>query len=418
MKKTRVVIVGAGFAGLWAAKKLAGSGVDVLMVDRNNYHTFPPLLYQVAASEIAPEEIAFPIRSILPKMKGVRFGMYEVSGIDLDAKLVKTSCRDFEYDYLVMALGSAAGFLGIEGAEEHSFPLKTLEHAVELRNHILRLFESASCDVETRLECMSINIVIVGGGPTGIEYAGALLELVRGPLSSDYPDLDCRKVKIILLEAAEKLVPELDEKSSEYILSRLAKMGVEVRLGSFVSKVTPTAVFMKDGSSIQTETVVWTAGVRGIPEAKDWGLPVGKGGRVPVLPTLQVPNHPEAYVVGDMAYVESGGHPLPLTAPVAIQEGTAAAANILNQTQGEQPEPFNFHDKGFMVTIGRKLAVASIRGKTFFGIPAWMMWLGVHIFNLIGFHNRIFVLIHWARDYFFHDKSVRLILGAKRTSSD
>jgi len=412
-QRKRVVIVGAGFGGLWAARSLVGADADVLILDRNNYHTFPPLIYQVAAAEIEPEEIAFPVRGILRRLPGIRFGMYEVRRIDLDARTIETSCRDVQYDYLIIGAGSTTDFLGVPGASEHAFQLKTLEQAIHLRNHILRLFEDAACEVEITNQCRPLNIAIVGGGPTGIEFAGALAELIRGPFTKDYPAVDCSHARIILIEGSDRLLAALGPRGSDYAAKRLAQMGVEVRLRSLVTHVTPSAISLEDGDVIPTETTVWTAGARGDALAESWGLPVARGGRVPVEPTLQVPGHPEVYVVGDLAYVEEAGRPLPMTAPVAIQEGTVAAENIKRQLAGAQPIPFLFRDKGMMVTIGRRSAVARVKNRVFTGLPAWLLWLGVHIFNLIGFRNRLFVLTSWARDYFFHERAVRLILDTE-----
>ncbi len=410
-ERKKVVIIGAGFAGLWAARSLVGTDADVLILDKNNYHAFPPLLYQVAAAEIEPEEIAFPIRGILRRLPGVRFGMSDVKRINFETRTVETSCRDVPYDYLIIATGTTTDFFGIPGASEHAFQLKTLEQAIQLRNHILRLFEDAACEVEIAKECGPLNITIVGGGPTGIEFAGALAELIRGPFTNDYPAIECSRAKIFLIEGADRLLPGIPQRGGDYAAKRLTEMGVEVRLQTWVAGVTPTSISFKSGDEIQTKTVVWTAGARGDAVAAEWGLPLTRGGRAAVEQTLQVPGHPEVYVVGDVAYVEDSGVALPMTAPVAIQEGTTAAENIKRQMNGAQPAPFEFHDKGMMVTIGRKSAVARVGNRVFTGVIAWLLWLMVHIYNLIGFRNRLFVLTSWARDYFFHERAVRLILG-------
>ena len=412
-ERKRIVIIGAGFAGLWAARSLVGADADVLILDRNNYHTFPPLLYQVAAAEIEPEQIAFPVRGILHRLPGIRFGMYEVRSINLETRIIETSCRDSWYDYLIVATGSATDFLGVPGASEHAFQLKTLDQAIHLRNHILRLFEDAVCQSEINGMCHPLNIAIVGGGPTGVEFAGALAELVRGPFKKDYPAIDCSRVRIVLIEASDRLLPGIGHRGSDYAAARLDEMGVEVRLESPVTDVSPNSIKLEDGTVIPTETVVWTAGARGDAPAT-WGLPVARNGRIAVEPTLQVPGHPGVYVAGDLAYVEDSGRPLPMIAPVAIQQGTAAAESIKRLMAGHDPEPFRFADKGMMVTIGRRSAVARVKARVFTGLAAWILWLVVHIYNLIGFRNRLFVLTSWARDYFFHERAVRLILGTDR----
>jgi NADH dehydrogenase len=418
--RPRVVIVGAGFGGLWSARALARTRAEVLLLDRSNYHTFFPLLYQVAAAELEPEDIAFPVRSILRRLPNVQFALAEVEAIDPLARLVKTADRAIPYDYLILAVGSTSHFFALPGALEYSFPLKTLEQAVTLRNHILCCFERASQEPDAARRERILTFAIVGGGPTGVEFAGALSELIHGPLCKDLPRLDLREVHVVLLEAMDRLLSGQPERLGAYALQRLRKMGVEVRIRAMVSEITATAVRLKDGTVIPAETVIWTAGVRGAgaPLALDsgqvhaWGLPTARNGQIPVLPTLQVRDHPEIYVVGDLARVEEDGKPLPMIAPVAIQQGTQAARNIGRQLAGQDPLPFRYRDRGAMTTIGRNAAVAYVWGHAFTGFFAWAIWLIVHIFNLIGFRNRLIVIINWAWDYFFFERGVRLILPA------
>ncbi len=416
--RPRVVIIGAGFGGLWAARALADTHAEVLLLDRNNYHTFFPLLYQVAAAELEPEDIAFPVRSILRRLPNVQFALAEVKAINPIARQVKTADRVIPYDYLVLAVGSTSYFFGIPGAAEYSFPLKTLEQAVTLRNHILYCFERASQEPEARRRERILTFAIVGGGPTGVELAGALSELIHGPLCRDLPKLDLREVHLVLLEAIDRLLSGQPERLGVYALERLRKMGIEVRLRAMVSAVTAGAVQLKDGTEIPAETVMWTAGVRGagapfpLDSGQDaaWGLPTARDGRMPVQPTLQVRDYPEIYVVGDLVQVEEEGMPLPMLAPVAIQQGTRAARNIARQLAGQNPLPFRYRDRGAMTTIGRNAAVAYVWGHAFTGFFAWAIWLIVHILNLIGFRNRLIVIINWAWDYFFFERGVRLIL--------
>jgi NADH:quinone reductase (non-electrogenic) len=407
--RPRAVIVGAGFGGLWAARALARLPIEVLVLDRNNYHTFLPLLYQVAAAEVEPEDIVYPVRSILRKQPQVRFLMNEMNEIDLAARLVKTTDHVFPYDYLILALGSVSYFFGVTGAAEYAFQLKTLEQAIALRNHILCRFERALCVPEAERRRRMLTFAIVGGGPTGVEFAGALAELIRGPLMKDYPPLDFKEVRVVLLEAADRLLSGLPEHLHTYTVTRLCRMGVDVHLQAVVSQITPQAVHLKDGTVIPAETVVWTAGVRGEPLAQTGELPIARNGQVNILPTLQVPGQPEVYVIGDLAYVESGGRSLPMIAPAAIQEGEMAARNIARQLAGQEPLPFRYRDPGTMVTIGRNAAAVYLGGRAFTGFPAWVLWLSVHLFNLIGFRNRLLVLINWAWDYFFYERAVRLI---------
>lgn len=406
----RVVVLGGGFGGLWAVRTLSRFPVEGLLLDRNNYHTFLPLLYQVVAAELEPEAIVYPVRSILRSAPNFRFVMAEVQEIDMQAQAIKTAEQTIPYDFLILSTGSTSHFLGVPGADKYAFPLKTLKDGIALRNHILRCFERAAQEPDAGRRKQMLTFTILGGGPTGVEFAGALTELIRGPLTRDYPTLNLGQVQLILVEAADNLLASLPGELQGYALARLRKMGVEVRLQSTASQITPEAVHLKDGSRIPTETVVWTAGVRGDPRASEWGLPTGRNGRVIVQPTLQVVDHPTVYVIGDLAYMEQGGAPLPLIAPVAIQQGVAAAQNIARQVAGQSPVPFHYWDRGAMVTIGRNAAVACLGGRTFTGFLAWIVWLGVHILNLIGFRNRLLVLINWAWDYVFYERGVRLIL--------
>jgi NADH dehydrogenase len=405
----RVVIIGAGFAGLWAARTLAHSQADVLVLDRNNYHTFFPLLYQVAAAELEPEDIVYPVRSLLRGQKNTRFLMNEVTKVDLAAKQVKTTDHFFPYDFLILATGSTDFFFGVIGAAEHAFQLKTLEQAIALRNQILYRFERALCETDPARRQQMLTFVIVGGGPTGVEFAGALAELIRGPLVKDYPGLDPDGMHVLLLEAADHLLGALPLPLGHYAEKRLRKMGVEIHLGTAVSQIGPELVQCKDGMIIPTETVIWTAGVRGRPI--DAGLPVRKNGQIEILPTLQSPDHPEVYILGDLAHLEEAGLALPMLGPVATQQGQAAARNILRQASGRAPVPFHYVNRGTMATIGRNAAIAHIWGHAFTGFPAWILWLSIHLYGLIGFRNRLLVLINWAWDYLFYERAVRLIVS-------
>lgn len=409
MTRPRVVIVGAGFAGLWAAKALAGKPLDILLIDRNNYHTFLPLLYQVAAAELEPEEIAYPIRSIIRSYPNASFIMSEVKSIDLNEQVVEVDNRCIGYDYLLLAAGSVTNFFGTPGADEFSYPLRTLDEGIALRNHILTCFEKAVLEPDEDLRKKALTFAIVGGGPTGVEFAGALSELINGPLMKDYHGLNRSEIRVVLVEAQNKLLSGLLTCCNDYALARLQRMGVEVRLGTKVNEVKTDAILLDD-TMLPTETVIWTAGVRGEKSAESWGLPLAKSGRIAVEPTLQVTGHPNVYVVGDLAYLEEDSHPLPMVAPTAIQEGTAVAKNILRQIESRPLVPFKYRDKGTMLTIGRNQAVAQIWGRGIRGFPAWLLWLGIHLFNLIGFRNRLLVLINWAWDYFFYERTVRLIL--------
>ena len=412
----RVVVAGAGFGGLWAARALAGKGPRVLLLDRNNYHTFFPLLYQVAAAELGPTDIAYPVRSILRRWRDVDFRMAEVGEVDLETRVVETDKGPVPYDFLVLALGSVPNFFGVEGAAEHAFPLRWMADAIPLRHHILGRFEASAHERDEEVRRRRLTFVIVGGGPTGVEYAGALAELVHGPLLRDYPMLTAEDVRIVLVEATGRLLAGMPAELGAYAVERLERRRVEVRTGAMVTRIGPEAIHMRDGTSLPSETVVWTAGVKGDPRVEAWGLPVGRGGRVPVTPALHLEAHPEVYVIGDLAGLEEGGAPYPQVAQVAMQQGERAAANILRRLAGEPPRPFRYRDYGMLAVIGRNAAVAELGGRTFRGFPAWVLWLGIHIAKLIGFRNRALVLVNWAWNYVSFRRAVRLILPEARGS--
>jgi NADH dehydrogenase len=414
--RPRVVIVGAGFGGLWAARGLANRPVDVTLIDRNNYHTFFPLLYQVAAAELGPTDIAHPVRSIFRRARNVTVRMAEMTGLDLHERRVLTDAGPVPYDHLVLALGSEPNFFGVQGAAQYAFPLRWMSDAVPLRQHVLTRFEaaeSASPERKARL----LTFVVVGGGPTGVEYAGALSELIFGPLLKDFPRVARHEVRIELLEAGDAVLRGMPPKCQRYAVERLARRRVRVRLGAVVESVGPAGVRLGVGEEVATETVVWTAGVQGEPRAREWGLPVVCGGRVPVTETLQLEEHPEVFVIGDLAYREDGaGRPLPQVAQVAIQQGRSVAKSIRRIVAGAGPKPFAYVDPGMLAVIGRNAAVAHVFGFAFRGLTAWLLWLGIHISWLIGFRNRVLVLLNWGWNYVFYRRATRLILPAVRDS--
>ncbi len=403
----KVIIIGAGFGGLWAARRLAKEPADVLVISRENYHTFFPLLYQVAAAELEPGEISHPVRSILQEYKNADYLLNEVTGIDLEKKMVRTGSHELAYDYLVIASGSQPHYFGIEGAAEYAFALRTMEDAIRLRNHILTCFEKASREADPRKRKKLLSFAIVGGGATGVEFAGALAELIKKPLRKDFPNLDFDDVRITLFEAMDHLMTAFSPKLRDYTARRLRKIGVDVQTGKTISKVKGNAIILKDGTLHETATVVWTAGVSGNPPPD---LPLLKNRQVEVLPTLQLKGSPMVYVIGDLARVVQDGQPLQMIATVAIQEGTWAAKNIRLQLEGREPLAFVYHDPGTMATIGRNAAICHIGDLELTGFPAWVFWLGVHIVKLIGFRNRLQILISWLWDYLFYERAVRLIL--------
>ncbi len=412
-EEKRIIIVGAGFGGLRAAKVMARQGVKVTLIDRNNYHSFLPLLYQVAAAELESTGIAYPVRSIFRSLPNIEFVMDEVIGCDLEGKRLHCRGGEFSYDYLVLSPGSVTHFFGVPGAAEYAYGLKDLGEGMVLRNHILTCFERAARTENLQERQRLLCFAIVGGGATGVEFAGALAELVHGPLAKDYPRLDFSQVRIMILEAAPRVLMPFAEKLSTYARNRLESMGVEVRTESVVERIEATAFHLKTGEKIETETLVWTAGVCGAPELSDWGLPMSRG-RIAVEKTLQLPGRPEVYVVGDLAHLEHQGRPLPMVAPVAMQQGVRAGKNILKQIAGQEPEPFAYWDRGSMVTIGRNSAVVSVAGFNLTGRVAWLLWLFIHFIYIIGFRNRMLVLLNWAWDYLFYERVARLILPTRK----
>ncbi|MBP7735709.1 MAG: NAD(P)/FAD-dependent oxidoreductase [Spirochaetes bacterium] len=406
-----VVIIGAGFAGLWAVKSLAGKkGVRVTLIDKNNYHTFLPLLYQVGAAEIEPEQIAYPIRSLLRKSGNVSYLRAEAARIDYDERYVLCNNQKVPYDYLIVASGSRTDYFTVAGAERYAFPLKTLDDAMVLRNHILTCFERAAYIDDPARRKKLLTFVIAGGGPTGVEFAGALSELVRGPLRKDFPGLSSGDVSVVLVESADRVLSMLSHKLSAYTVGKLSGMGVDVRLSVRVKDISAAGVSFNDGSFLGTDTVIWTAGVSGIVPESSTEAPLSQNRRIKTLPTLQFPGRSEVYVTGDLTYLEEKGVPLPMIAPVAIQQGRWAAENILLQIRGGEARDFTYRDRGAMVTIGRNAAVTRIGKREFRGFPAWIIWIVIHIMNLIGFRNKLFVIVNWIWDYLFFERSVRLIL--------
>jgi NADH dehydrogenase len=406
--------VGIGFAGREAVKVLSHQDVDVLVLDQHNYHTFYPLLYQVAIAGLGPDEIAHPARSLLGKHANARFRMARVTGLDPAAQQVLTDSGPVPYDYLILAAGSGPHFFGLEGVAEVAYPLGDLDDAVALRNHILECFERASIEPSEEKRRELLTFVVVGGGPTGVELAGALAELQRHALRRDFPELSFDEVRVVLVEMLDTVLPTFSEPLQSYARRKLAQMGVELALNSVVKDATCDAVHLKDGRTIPAQTMIWAAGVRAQLTA---GLPfeTARGGRVAVEETLQVPGHPSVFVAGDMAYLlGSSGEPYPQLAPVAMQQGVRAARNIGRLVENQPVEPFRFKDRGTMATIGRAAAVAQVFGRRMTGLVAWVLWLAVHILSLMGFRNRLLVLIHWAYDYFRYEPGVRLIVGARR----
>ena len=404
-----VVVVGAGFGGLNAARALRRAPVQVVLVDRNNYHLFQPLLYQVATAGLEPEEIARPARAILRGQKNFDFRMADVTGVDFAARRVATSAGPIAYDFLVLAPGGETNFFGLDAMERHGLGLKDVPDALRIRNHVLTCFEQAMLEPDAERRRALLTFIVVGGGPTGVEMAGALSELIRLVLVKDYPRLNIKDVRILLLEATDKLLAALPPRLREAAGKTLWRKYVEVRFGATVADFDGQHLRLKSGEVIPAQTVIWAAGVRASPLNATLGLPAARQGRIPVEPTLQVAGHPEVFIIGDAAHREENGDPLPMVAPVAIQMGRCVARNIIRELRGQPLEPFRYRDQGTLATIGRNAAVANVYGMQASGFLAWVMWLGIHIIQLIGFRNKLFVLINWAWDYFFYERAARLI---------
>jgi len=408
-KWPRVVIVGAGFGGLRAARALANAPVAVTLVDQRNYHLFQPLLYQVATSMLPPESIAYPVRAILRRQKNLEFRLARVESVDLEKRELATSTGPIGYDRLVLAAGARTNFFGLASVEQNGFGLKDLDEAVNVRNQILRSFELALQEPSAERRRAHLTFVVVGGGPTGVESAGALSELVRLVLAKDFPELEIKDVRVILLEATHALLAALPEKLREETARRLWHKHVEVRFGAQVVEFDGERVCLAGGEVIPARTLIWAAGARAAGLIERLGLPHGAQGRVCIRETLQVPGHDDVFAIGDAAVLECEGQPLPMMAPVAMQQGLLAARNVVRSLEGVALEAFVYRNPGSLSTIGRNAAVAHLGRFAFTGFIAWLLWLAVHIAQLIGFRNKLLVLVEWAWEYFTYERAVRLI---------
>jgi NADH dehydrogenase len=410
-KHPHVVIVGAGFGGLGVAEQLVHVPVDVTLIDRHNYHTFQPLLYQVATSLLNAEDVGAPVRSMFRKQENVNFRLGTVAGIDVPARTIRIDDGDkITFDYLVLAGGATVNYFGTPGAAEHALPLYTLTDAVKLRNHVMQRFEAADRNPKM-IEDGALTFVIVGAGPTGVETAGALSDLFYNLLPRDYHQLATEKAQVILVEMGHEVLAAFQENLREYARNELEERKVEVRLGEAVAEVGPSSVKLKSGEEIKAHAIIWAAGVQASPLAKMLGMPQGRGGRVKLNPDLSVPEHPEIFVVGDMGEVSSDGLVLPQLASVAMQSGEHVGRQIARRMVGEETQPFKYWDKGFMATIGRGSAVVEFpNNRTLHGPLAYFAWLGVHLALLSGMRNRIETLWNWGWSALTHDRAARIII--------
>ncbi|MDX1378169.1 MAG: NAD(P)/FAD-dependent oxidoreductase [Anaerolineales bacterium] len=405
-----VVIIGAGFAGLTAAKKLRNAPVRITLVDKNNYHLFQPLLYQVAIAGLVPSQVAYPLRTIFRNQKNLTFQMGEVTSVDFASRFVKLNGSVIAYDYLILAVGGETNFFGMDSVKENAFQIKDIESAVATRNHLLKMLENASREADAEKRKSMLTFVVVGGGPTGVETAGALAELISHVMRKEYPALNIQEARVLLLEAGQALIASYPDNLRRATHRLLKKKNVEVLFNAQLTDFNGQRVSLADGTEIETDTMIWTAGVKAAGITDRLGVQVAGWGRVKSEATLQLAEHPEVYVVGDAAFLEDGnGQPLPMLSTVAIQQGKVAAENIQRAIKGLEQKPFRYKDPGLLAVIGRNAAVARIWGLSFSGFIAWMIWVWLHIYRIIGFRNRLVVLINWAWDYFFYDNQVRLI---------
>lgn len=422
--KTRVVIVGAGFGGLNAARALGKAGLQITVIDRKNFHTFQPLLYQVATAGLSPGEIAAPVRSILRSHKNVEVLMGEVTGFDLERRIVQTPDAEIPYDYLIIAAGATHSYFGHEEWEPFAPGLKTIEDALEIRRRVLLAFELAERQAAAGESELPLNFVVVGGGPTGVELAGTLAEISRHALAHEFRSIDPRRTHILLIEGGPRVLPTYPEDLSRSAEEQLRGLGVEVRTSAMVTQIEPGVVHV-GGTAMPATVVLWAAGVAASPLGRKLGAPVDRAGRVPVQADLSLAGHPEVFVIGDLAAAkDEQGKMLPGVAPVAIQEGKFVAKLIRKEVEraGSSGNPeggsfdsrpaFHYWDKGSLATIGRAAAVAQFGKIHISGFIAWLSWLFVHILFLIGFRNRLLVFIQWAWSYVTYERGARLITGS------
>ena len=405
----RVVIVGAGFGGLEAAKLLTKEPVRMTVIDRTNHHLFQPLLYEVATAALSPADIAAPIRGILGRCKNTEVILAEVKSVNVAVKTLSIGDRDMSYDYLILATGSRHSYFGHDEWEKLAPGLKSLEDAIEIRRRLLLAFEYAEKITDEAAKAAAMTFVIIGGGPTGVEMAGAIAEIARYTLDKDFKHIDPSSARVILVEGDQRVLSGFPEDLSASAMKQLKDLGVEVRTGIHAKDLTEEGLQV-GGEFIPCRVKIWAAGNAASFVGKTMGVPVDKAGRVIVNEDLTIPGHPEVQVIGDLAnFTHQGGKPLPGVSPVAMQQGRHAARNILAMMDGRKPQRFRYWNKGSMATIGRNKAVADLNFIHFSGFPAWLAWLFIHVIFLVGFRNRIAVLMQWAWAYLTFNKGARLI---------
>ena len=408
----RVVIVGGGFGGLAAAKNLRAEPVEITLLDRRNHHVFSPLLYQVASAALSPGDIASPIRWILRRQRNVEVLLADVVRIDPDAKRVHLADGgEMVYDYVIVAAGATHAYFGHDEWQPWAPGLKTLEDALEIRRRVLLAFENAEREPDSARRATLLTFVIVGGGPTGVELAGALAEIARHSLARDFRHFDPRSARVLLIEAGPAVLPAFPERLREAARRDLERIGVDVRTGTPVTRISPERVDA-GGTTIDAGTILWAAGVAASPLGRSLGAPVDRVGRVLINPDLTIPGHPDLFVIGDLAVLPGAdGRPLPGVAQVAIQMGVHASRNIVRAIDGQPLRPFTYHNLGNLATIGRAAAVADLPWIQLTGLTGWLAWLFVHLIKLIGFRNRVVVMVQWIWAYITYQRAIRLITG-------
>lgn len=408
--RPHVVIIGGGFGGLMAARRLRKAPVRVTLIDRRNHHLFQPLLYQVATAALNPSDIAYPIRAVLRRQKNARVLLAEAREIDVANRRVLLDDGALEYDFLIIATGATHSYFGNEQWAQHAPGLKTVEDALELRRRIYLAYEAAEREGDAARQAEWLTFVVVGAGPTGVELAGALAEIGRHTLAQDFRSFDPTHVRVLLVEGCDRVLPTYPAKLSAAAARQLERLGVDVRTSAYVTDIDDQGVTIGD-ERIATHTVLWAAGVQASPLSRSLGAPLDKAGRVLVAEDLSIPEHPEIFVIGDLAAAQSGGKPVPGVAQGALQGGQHAAECIRRTLRGQARVPFVYRDKGSMATIGRAAAVVDMGRLHFSGFLAWLFWLMVHILFLIGFRNRLLVMFHWAWSYVTFQRGARLITG-------
>lgn len=407
--KPHIVIVGAGFGGIRAARALAKSDVRITLIDKHNYHLFQPLLYQVSTAGLSVDDIAYPVRAILRDQENVDFRMANVTNVSFNEKRISTDTGEIDYDYLLLATGGMTNYFGMESVAGNAFAMKTLDEAVTIRNHVLKMFELASHEKDPDKRRALLTFVVVGGGPTGVESAGALSELIYYVLAKEYHNLNFKEVRIVLIEASDGLLPAMPSDLQEATVETLIRKHVEVRLCVQVTDFNGKQLFLKGGEIVPTNTVIWAAGVRATELLDKLGLEQDRAHRAVVDEYLQVPDRPEVFVIGDAAHFKQNDIPLPMIAPVAIQQAELAAKNIMNVINSRPLQGFVYKDVGNMATIGRNAAVVSMGKFKSKGFLAWLTWSIVHILRLIDFRNRVVVFTKWVWDYLVYERVVRII---------